>query len=218
MSTVTYRYENNLQQKVGGVKETLKQNIIDGEKGLSFVFLIKKGEKSFYKVSGKETDKDKFQVSEKVDEKITEHEFSKTELMKFLKGNKNLTFVEHYISKERAKFHKGGAKKGSRKAKKGSKKGAKKASKKGSKKRSKKTSKKGSKKGSKKRSKKRSKKQSGGAKRRGSKKSKKGSKKSKKGSKKSKKGSKKAKKGSKKSKKGSKKTKKRSKKSKKISA
>ena len=37
MSTVKYRYENNLTRVVGGVKETIKESIIDGEKGVSFL-------------------------------------------------------------------------------------------------------------------------------------------------------------------------------------
>ena len=153
MSTVKYRYENNVTKVVGGVKETIKENIIDGEKGVSFSFLKKVGDKSFYKIHVKEVEKDKFQMMEKHDEKVTEGEVSKTELMKKLKGNKDLAFVEKYLSKERAKYQKGGAKKRST-GKKGSKKSTRKGSKKSTaKKGSKKTARKGSKKSSSKRKK-----------------------------------------------------------------
>merc|ERR1711991_568491 len=100
-------------------------------------FLKKVGDKSFYKIHVKEVEKDKFQMMEKHDDKVSEGEVSKTELMKKLKGSKDLAFVEKYLSKERAKYQKGGAKKSAKKssskARKGSKKSAKKSSKKSSK-------------------------------------------------------------------------------------
>ena len=115
MSTVKYRYENNLTRVVGGVKETIKESIIDGEKGVSFSFLKKVGDKSFYKIHVKEVEKDKFQMMEKHDDKVLKVKYQ-TELMK-KKGNKDLAFVEKYLSKERAKYQKGGAKKSAKKSK-----------------------------------------------------------------------------------------------------
>ena len=56
MSTVTYRYENNLQQKVGGVKETLKQNIIDGEKD----YLLPQDSVAIKTISVKDTNDNKY--------------------------------------------------------------------------------------------------------------------------------------------------------------
>ena len=53
-STVTYRHEYSESFKIKGVKTTTKQNIIDGTKGLSFMFLKKVGENDFYKVYAKE--------------------------------------------------------------------------------------------------------------------------------------------------------------------
>merc|ERR1711991_330280 len=216
MSTVTYRHENNHSYKKGGVKHTIKEKLVDGEKGVSFVFLKKVGEDDakFYRLSVQETEKDSFQVREKKGDKESESQMNLKDLMKLVKANKELGFVVHYMEKERGTYK-------GKKAKKASKKSSKKASKKGSKK-----SKKASKKqvGGKKKSKKASKK-SKKASKKASKKSKKASKKSKKASKKSMKGArdkkakteqkggkKKSKKASKKSKKASKKASKKSKK------
>merc|ERR1711937_800784 len=215
MSTVTYRHENNHSYKKGGVKHTIKEKLVDGEKGVSFVFLKKVGEDDakFYRLSVQETEKDSFQVREKKGDKESESQMNLKDLMKLVKANKELDFVVHYMEKERGTYKGKKAKKASKKASKKSKKTSKK-SKKASKKQV----------GGKKKSKKASKK-SKKASKKASKKSKKGSKKSMKGShdkkanheqkggkKKSKKASKKSKKASKKSKKTSKKSKKKSKK------
>ena len=160
MSGPAFRFENSKSFRVKGVKHLVKESIIDGEKGLSFVLTKKEGEK-FHRVFVKETSKDKFELKEKVDEKETTKDIDMAELKKMLKSNKDLEFVKAYVENERGSY-KGGAKKGSKKSsKKASKKGSKKMSggdpepltggaKKGSKKSSKKGSKKSSKKGSKK--------------------------------------------------------------------
>ena len=210
MSTVTYRHENNFSFKKKGVKYVINENVIDGEKGLSFSFLEKHGEddSKFYKIFARETDKDKFEVNEKKNGKEDTKEVSMDQLLKMIKANKNLSFIDNYLSKERGNY--GKVKKSSRKS---STRKSSKSSKSliggaqvetqpsvateeivsskslvgGAKKRSKKVSKKGSRKGSKKSSKKSSMKGLvGGAKKRSKKASKKGSKKgSRKGSKKS---------------------------------
>jgi len=61
MSSITYRYEQNYSFVKKGIKHTIKESVIDGSKGLSLVFLEKKGE-DFYKMYAKETEKDKFEV------------------------------------------------------------------------------------------------------------------------------------------------------------
>jgi hypothetical protein len=187
-STVTYRYEFSQSFKKKGVKHVVKEEIIDGEKGMFFKLLTKKGEE-FYRIEAKEDEnnKDKFLVKEKKGETETQKEVSLAELKKIV-ATDNLEFVKKYITKDRDTYkgrsnsislnellltdghiiETGGAKKRSKKAsKKVSKKASKKTSKKGSKKqsggakkRSKKASKKASKKGSKKASKKVSKKRS----------------------------------------------------------
>ena len=186
MSSVFYRYENNLSKVIKGVKNVVKEGLSDGTKeGVRFYYLEKQGEK-FYRVNVSQMANGNFEVKEKKDEKETVNEMKEADVMKMIKGNKNLKFAETYLTKERAKLlkdHKEGGSKRRKSSKKGSK--AKKTSKKASKakKTSKKTSRKRtSKKGSKKASKKGSK-----VKRTSRKSSKKGSKKSaaKKGSKKS---------------------------------
>lgn len=217
-STVTFRHEMNHSYKLNGVKHTIKESLIDGAKGLSFMFLKKVGDSDFYKVYAKE-ENGKYKVQEVKGDKTTDSELTEAEVKKMLKANKELEFVLNFMEKERGKYKgklrgkalRGGAdepglfeelpaEEGQLEELSQQDGGAKK-------KRSKKS----------KKSKKSSKKMSGGAK----KKSKKTSKKSKKSSKKSKKSSKKSKKSSKKmsggGKKKSKKSKKSSKKSKKTS-
>ena len=70
MSTVNFRHENNKSFKLKGIKHLIKESLIDGEKGLSFVFTKKEGEK-FRRIFVKETSKDNFEVKEKFDEKET---------------------------------------------------------------------------------------------------------------------------------------------------
>merc|ERR1712196_400508 len=119
---------------------------------------VKQGDKSFYRVMGKEVDKDKSEITEKINDEVKKTEMSMADLHKFLKSKKgDLEFVENYVKNDRAKYQAGGAKKKrsiKKSAKKGSKKSAKKGSKKSAEKGSKKTAKKGSKKSAKKDSKK----------------------------------------------------------------
>ena len=107
MSTVFYREENNLTKVVNNVKHVVKSNIIDGTKGLSFLFLEKKGD-SFYKVSAKQSEDKTFEVKEKKGDKEDVKKLSEAEVMKMIKKEKNLSFVDAYVSKERKKFLKGG--------------------------------------------------------------------------------------------------------------
>ena len=84
-STVVYRHEVNKSFKLKGVKNTVKENVIDGEKGLSFMFLKKVGDSDadFYKLyvaENKETGK--FMVKEKKGEKETESEASEADVKK----------------------------------------------------------------------------------------------------------------------------------------
>jgi hypothetical protein len=161
MSTVTFRHENQKSFKQKGVKHLIKESIIDGEKGLSFVLTKKSGDK-FHRIYVKELSKDKFEVKEKIDDKESTKEVEIADLKKMLKADKDLTFVKDYIDNERGTYKgKGGAGQcggdeppvpqtgGKKKAsKKTSKKGSAKAVKKGSAKPVKKSSKKGSRKSS----------------------------------------------------------------------
>ena len=105
MSTVTYRYEKTHSYKKKGVKYVVKESVIDGEKGLSFHFLTKEGDKKFYRISVRETEKDKFTVKEKKDDKETEKKnVSIADIIKMLKANKYLAFVLAYVTNERGKY------------------------------------------------------------------------------------------------------------------
>ena len=115
MSTVFYRVENNLSKVIDNVKHVVKSNIIDGTKGLSFSFLEKKGE-SFYKVSAKQLEDKTFELKEKKNDKEDVKNLSEADLMKMVKKDKNLTFVNDYVSKDRKKFLKGGKRKSSKKS------------------------------------------------------------------------------------------------------
>ena len=155
MSEVTYRYEQNYSFLKKGVKHTVKESVIDGPKGLTVMFLEKKGD-DFYKLYAKENEKDKISVQVKEGETDKPEEVvSLKELLSMLKKHKLDTII-NYISKERGTYKglkvrgkkiliggydelDGGAKKKS--SKKASKKSSKKASKKSSKKASKKSSK-----------------------------------------------------------------------------
>ena len=164
MSSIPYRYEHAISYDKDGLKFTIKENLVDGEKGFTIMFLTKMGEK-FYKIYAKETSSGEFDCKVKEGEKESDEKMDTAKLVKSLKSHDASDAMIEYITKGRSKK--------SKKIKGGAKKGSKKSSKKGSKKSSKKGSKKSSKKGSKK--------MSGGAKKRGSKKSsKKGSRKSKK--------------------------------------
>ena len=133
MSGPVFRHEFQRKTNKKGVQELIKEGLMDGEKGLSFVLTKKKGEK-FYRISVHENDKDNFEVKEKIDEKETTDNVDMAGLKKIIKANKDLGFVKDYLENERSSFQ-GGAKKASKKpTKKASKKPTKKSTKKSTKK------------------------------------------------------------------------------------
>jgi len=152
-STVTYRYEQSYAFKKKGVKHSIKEQVIDGAKGLTVMYLEKTGD-DFYRMYAKEDENNKnsFELEEKKGEADEpKRTINEKELLKLLKDRKLETMI-NYITKERGTYKilnriSGGARKASKKA---SKKGSKKASKKASKTAPKKSSKKASKKSSKK--------------------------------------------------------------------
>ena len=103
-STVTYRHENNFAFKKNGVKHTIKENVMDGEKGLSFHYLQKIGEDKFYSITVKQVEDDKFSVREKKGEKMDDRDVNLAELKKMVKSNKDLGFVDNYLTKERGNY------------------------------------------------------------------------------------------------------------------
>jgi hypothetical protein len=102
MSKPTYRYEQSYQFNKKGVKHTIREQVIDGEKGLSIMFLKKVGEE-FYKLYVKETEKDKFDVKEKVGEKETEKQVNEKDLLKMLKSEKLDSIIE-FVTKDRGSY------------------------------------------------------------------------------------------------------------------
>ena len=100
MSKPTYRYEQSYQYMKKGIKHTIRQQVVDGEKGLSIMFLKKKGDE-FYKLYAKEIDKNKFLLKEKIgDDKELEREATDKDLLKILKTEK-LDDIINFISKDR---------------------------------------------------------------------------------------------------------------------
>jgi len=103
MSGVTYRYEQSYSFMKKGVKHTIRESVIDGTKGLTIMFLEKKGDE-FYKVYVKELEKDKFEVVEKKGEEEQPKEtVNEKDLLKMLKTHKLETII-NYISKERGTY------------------------------------------------------------------------------------------------------------------
>merc|ERR1711998_723634 len=108
----------------------------------------------FKKISGKEIEKDKFNVIVRSGEDTKELTLNSKELLDMLKKDKDLGFIQDYVAKSQKKFRDSMEKQAAGARKKSSKKkSSKKSSRKGSKKQSRRSSKKGSKKSSKKGSK-----------------------------------------------------------------
>ena len=101
-STVTYRHNQSYNFKKSGVKHVIKEDLIDGEKGISFHYLRKEGEddKKFYMITVKQTSQDEFSVKMKEGEKSDESTVNMVGLMKIVNGNINLKFVSDYITKK----------------------------------------------------------------------------------------------------------------------
>ena len=105
MSKPTYRHENSYQFIKKGVKHTIKEQIIDGEKGLSIKFLKKVGDE-FYTFFAREDENNKgeYSLKEKVGEtEKPEKKITTKDLMKMLKSEK-LTNVINFIETERGTY------------------------------------------------------------------------------------------------------------------
>lgn len=118
MSTIKFRHELSttvINKK--GEKETMKENIIDGEKGLYISLLTKKGE-DFYKIKIKELEGGKFEVVEKKGEKEDTKSVDMKEVEKMIKANDDLSFAAKYLKAGRKGGMTGGAVKKSKSSKK----------------------------------------------------------------------------------------------------
>jgi hypothetical protein len=101
-SNVVFRYSQESKFKKNGIKNTIKEKITEGDKGFSFVYIKKEGDK-FYKIYAKETEKNKFNIIEKIDEKETTSDVSDKELLKILKTHKVETVID-YMTKGRGTY------------------------------------------------------------------------------------------------------------------
>ena len=102
MSTVKFRHELSRMRQGSKGKSIIKENIIDGDKGLSFRFL-KKEDNDFYKIELKQ-DGDKYVGTEKNGDKNEPKpvSFSESDLKKLLSSNKNLIFVKEYLENNKS--------------------------------------------------------------------------------------------------------------------
>ena len=102
--SVLYRFENSLKYKKDGVTYLEKMQLVDSEVGLSFEYIKKNGDKDFYKIETKKPVNGVYKVTETKNNEVDTMEINDEELLKLLKINKNLKFVEEYIKKERKKY------------------------------------------------------------------------------------------------------------------
>ena len=106
MNNVTNRHESTYSFKRNGVKHVVKENIIDGEKGLSFYYSKKLGYNKFYSINVKQTGYDTYFVCikkyHKSDfrenyDKIDTREVNLVGLMKVVKNNRDLDFINRFL-------------------------------------------------------------------------------------------------------------------------
>ena len=112
MSSVFFRHEQNKTVVKAGSKNVVKESIIDGTKGLSFMFLEKKGD-DFHKISARQKEGEAvFDVLTKKGDKEDRKDMKEADLMKMVAAEKKLTFVNNYVTKDRKKIikEKGGSK------------------------------------------------------------------------------------------------------------
>ena len=112
MSSVFFRHEQNKTVVKAGSKNVVKESIIDGTKGLSFMFLEKKGD-DFHKISARQKEGEAvFDVLVKKGDKEDRKDMKEADLMKMVAAEKKLAFVNNYVTKDRKKIikEKGGGK------------------------------------------------------------------------------------------------------------
>ena len=107
MGKAIYIHEVKNEQVLNETKDSYEEYVRDGPKGLSFKFMrLSKGGKkdSFKKISGKEVEKDKFNIIVRSGEDTKELTLDTKGLADMLKKDKDLGFVSDYISKTMKKF------------------------------------------------------------------------------------------------------------------
>ena len=78
--------------------------LIKSEVGISFEYTNKKGEKDFYKIDVRKPENGIYKVTETKNKNTDTMNINYEELLKLLKINKKLKFVEDYIKKDRKKY------------------------------------------------------------------------------------------------------------------
>uniref|UniRef100_A0A6C0J693 Uncharacterized protein n=1 Tax=viral metagenome TaxID=1070528 RepID=A0A6C0J693_9ZZZZ len=127
-STLVYRHSQSFSKLIKGVKHSIKEDLMDGKKGLSFHYLNKVGDSKFFSITVKQTAEDNFSVRSKTDDNQTDTDVNMVGLMKIIKENKDLAFVNKYITDDQGKYGARRAKAGVRKSKKSKKSRSKKVS------------------------------------------------------------------------------------------
>lgn len=102
--SVLYRFENLVKYKKDGVSYLEEMQLIDSEVGLSFKYIKKDGDKDFYKIETRKPINGVYKVTETKNKEVETMEINDEELLKLLKMDKNLKFVEDYIKKDRNKY------------------------------------------------------------------------------------------------------------------
>jgi len=106
MSTVNYRYEQSFSFKKKGIKNTVREQVIDGQTGLSIMYLKKEGDNNFYKIYVREDEKNKNQFvlkEKKNDDAEVEKQINEKDLAKLLKSLK-LDVISNYVANERGTY------------------------------------------------------------------------------------------------------------------
>ena len=102
--SMPYRYEHSSSYTLDNKKYLVRENFIDGEKGLALTYIKKDGEK-FYRINVKETSKDVFSVKIKKNEDAESvEELNLAKFKKLLQTNKDLEFVKKYFENDRGKY------------------------------------------------------------------------------------------------------------------
>ena len=102
--SILYRSENSLKYKKDGENYLEKMILVDSELGLTFEYTKKNGENDFYKIETKLPKDGIYKVTEIINEKSEIMDINYEELLKLLKINKKLKFVNDYIKNERKKY------------------------------------------------------------------------------------------------------------------
>lgn len=102
MSKPTYRYEHSFKFIKKGITHTVKEQVIDGPKGLTIMFLKKIGD-DFYKLYAVEKEKGSYEIKEKINDKESTTQVDEKALLKMLKTEK-LEGVINFVTKERGTY------------------------------------------------------------------------------------------------------------------